>query len=96
MSAMTMNVSSLSTMDVSPELSRLREKLNRLPDDLRKELVPLAEEALDATLFRSRVLDIAREGLERYRLDLAIANFDLEATRRERELLRRKLESLGG
>ena len=39
-------------------------------------------------VFRARVLTIAKDALERYRLDLAATRFDLEATRREREALR--------
>ena len=43
----------------------------------------------------ARAISIARDGLERYRLDLAIVRFDLEATRREREALRARLEAAG-
>ncbi len=64
--------------------------------DRRGRLGPIADEAVEHALFRGRVLTLAREGLERYRLDLAIARFDLEATKREHEALRRRLEALGG
>jgi hypothetical protein len=83
------------TDGVPPELVRLREQIGRLPAGLREELRPLADDAVEQALFRGRVLSVAREGLERYRLDLAIARFDLDATRREREALRRRLESAG-
>jgi hypothetical protein len=81
--------------DVPQELVRLRERIGSLPARLRAELGPLAEDAVEQALFRGRVLSVAREGLERYRLDLAIVRFDLDATRREREALRRRLESAG-
>jgi hypothetical protein len=81
--------------EVPPELIRLRERIGGLPERLRAELNPLAEEAVEQALFRGRVLSVAREGLERYRLDLAIARFDLEATRRERQALLARLESAG-
>ncbi len=96
MSATTVNELRVGGSEIPAELSRLQERIDSLPENIRAELAPLAAEALDASVFRSRVLSIAREGLERFRLDLAVAKFDLEATRREREILRRKLESLGG
>ena len=80
---------------VPPELTQLRDRIASLPDSIRNELEPLADDAVEQALFRGRVVSIAREGLERYRLDLAMVQFDLEATRREREALRRQLESLG-
>jgi hypothetical protein len=81
--------------EIPPELIRLRERIGGLPARLREELKPLAEEAVEQALFRGRVLSVAREGLERYRLDLAIARFDLEATRRERQALLERLETPG-
>ncbi len=83
------------TLDIPPELSRLRERIAALPPRFRGELGPLADEAAEQAHFRGRVLAVAREGLERYRLDLALARFDLEATRREREALRRTVEAMG-
>jgi hypothetical protein len=35
---------------------------------------------------------LARDALERFRLDLTTLEFDLEVTRREREALRERLE----
>jgi hypothetical protein len=82
--------------EVPPELARLRDRIGELPARYRDALLPIADDAADQALFRGRVLNLAREGLERYRLDLAIARFDLEATKREQETLRRRFESLGG
>jgi hypothetical protein len=81
---------------IPPELTRLRDRIAELPPRYREALTPMAEEAVEQALFRGRVLTLAREGLERYRLDLAIARFDLEATKREHEALRLRLASLGG
>ncbi len=67
---------------IPPELGRLRERIGDLPWRYREALAPIADEAVENALFRGRVLALAREGLERYRLDLAIARFDLEATKR--------------
>ncbi len=95
MSAATSDVIKPSTDAIPPELDRLRERIGALPPRYRDALGPIADEAVEHALFRGRVLALAREGLERYRLDLAIARFDLEATRREQRALRHKLESLG-
>ncbi len=96
MSAVTPDAIEPSTDEIPPELGRLRERIGALPPRYRIALGPIADQAVEHALFRGRVLALAREGLERYRLDLAIARFDLEATKREQETLRRKLESLGG
>ncbi len=80
---------------VPAELARLRQRIDSLPSELRSELAPMADEAMEEASFRGRVLSIAREGLERYRLDLTIARFDLDATKREREALRARLGMLG-
>jgi hypothetical protein len=82
-------------VEIPVSLAQLRAKLEALPAAIRDELRGLTDEAIEDSVFRGRVLAIAKDGLERYRLDLAMAQFDLEATRREREVLRRKLEGMG-
>jgi hypothetical protein len=69
----------------------LRDRVQAQPTEVRAELEPMVDEALDHARFRSRVLTFARDALERLRLDLEMARFDLEATRRERESLRERL-----
>ena len=56
------------------------------------ELAPLVEEALEHARFRASVVLLARDALERFRLDLSMLKFDLEATRREREALKAQIE----
>jgi hypothetical protein len=51
---------------------------------VRAELEPLIDEVLEHALFRSRVMLIARDALQRFRVDLAATRFDLEMTKRER------------
>jgi hypothetical protein len=77
---------------VPAELLELRERLLDQPSDVRAALAPLVEEALEDARFRHRVLGVARDALEKFRLDLELARFDLDATRRERETLLRRLE----
>jgi hypothetical protein len=50
---------------------------------VRAELEPLIDEIMEHAMFRSRVIMIARDALQRFRLDMAALRFDLEATRRE-------------
>jgi hypothetical protein len=71
------------------ELVELRDRIRSLPPELREELEPIVEDVLDHARFRDRVLIVARDALERLRLDLEMARFDLEATRREREQFKR-------
>ena len=73
------------------EMVELIERIQAQPPEVRAELVPLMEDVLEQVRFRSRILTVARDGLERLRLDLELARFDLEATRRERESLRQLL-----
>jgi hypothetical protein len=72
------------TEPVPSELMVLKERIQQQSPPVRAELEPLIDDVMEHALFRSRVMLIAREALERFRLDLASLRFDLEATRRER------------
>lgn len=74
------------------ELVALQDRIRTLSPTIRVELEPILEEVLEAAGFRGRVLAIARDALIRLRLELAMAQFDLDLTRKERENLRRLLE----
>ncbi len=75
------------------ELVELWERVQSQPAEVRAELEPLVVDAVEQARFRGRVMTVARDALERLKLDLELARFDLDATRREREDLRRLLES---
>ncbi len=75
-----------------PELLELRERVLAQPQEVRAALEPLVEEAMEHARFRNRVLTMARGALEQFKLDLDLARFDLDATRREREALLKLLE----
>jgi nitric oxide reductase activation protein len=79
--------------DLPAELVELWERVQSQPDEVRAELEPLVADAVEQARFRGRVMTVARDALERLKLDLEMARFDLDATRREREDLRRLLES---
>jgi hypothetical protein len=69
---------------VPTELVALRERIQDQPARVREELEPLIDEVMEHAVFRSRVMLIARDALQRFRVELAAARFDLEATKRER------------
>lgn len=75
------------------ELLELRAKILAQPAEIRSELEPLIEDALEHAKFRDRVLSVAKDALGRYRLDLEMVRFDLEATKREHDMLIRRLNS---
>jgi hypothetical protein len=70
------------------ELVALKDRIAEQPARVRAELEPLIDEVLEHAMFRSRVMSIAREALQRFRVDLAAMQFDLEVTKRERERTR--------
>ena len=72
------------TESVPTELVELKERIQGQPPEVRAELEPLIDEVMEHALFRNRVMLIARDALQRFRLDLASVRLDLEATRRER------------
>ena len=77
-----------------PEIAELLATVRSLPASVRVPLEPAVAEVIEQSRFRGRVLDVAREALERLRLDLALMQFDLEITRKERDGLQRRLDDL--
>jgi hypothetical protein len=73
------------------ELVELKERVTQQPAAVRAELEPLVDEALEDARFRRNAMSLAQEALARFRLDLALLEFDLQATRREREDLRTRV-----
>ena len=69
--------------DVPTELVELKERIQGQTPRVRAELEPLIDEVLEHAMFRSRVMLIARDALQRFRVDMAALRLDLEATRRE-------------
>ena len=51
-------------------LAELIERIQAQPPEVRAELEPLMEDVLEQVRFRSRILTVARDGLERLRFDL--------------------------
>ena len=81
---------------IPTELADLRECVRLLPSDLRSHLELLVEDAIDQARLRGRVVALAKEGLSRLKLELEMARFDLDVTRRERDALQARLDALVG
>ena len=56
---------------------------------------PLLSRVIDSNRRRRRILSLVQDALSQLRLDMKYLAFDLEATRRERDEFRRKLEGIG-
>ena len=74
------------------ELVELKQAVGGLPDDHRGRIEPILDRVVENTLRRRRILRLVQEALSQLRLDMKYLMFDLEATRRERDVLQRELE----
>ncbi|MCA9245912.1 MAG: transcriptional regulator [Planctomycetales bacterium] len=71
---------------------RLCDAIHALPAEHRLALEPLLSRVTDSTRRRRRILSLVQDALSQLRLDMKYLMFDLEATRRERDEYREKLE----
>lgn len=78
--------------DVPADILELAAACTALPPAYRDSLQPLVARVLDSTRRRRRILSLVQDALSQLRLDMKYLMFDLEATRRERDEYRRKLE----
>src|SRR6266487_1051148 len=69
------------------DLEELGRKLVELPDPQRQALTPLFDRVIESFRLRYRIMNVAKEALERIRLEVACLQFDLEVTRREKDTL---------
>jgi hypothetical protein len=78
--------------ELSSDMSELAAALSHLPLEHRQQIEPLFSRVLESTKRRRRILGLVQDALGQLRLDMKYLMFDLEATRRERDELRRKTE----
>ena len=71
---------------------RLTDAIRALPSEHRLSLEPLLVRVTESTRRRRRILSLVQDALSQLRLDMKYLMFDLEATRRERDEYREKLE----
>jgi hypothetical protein len=78
--------------DLPADILELAGVLGQLPAEHRGAIEPLFARVLESTKRRRRILGLVQDALSQLRLDMKYLMFDLEATRRERDEYRRKLE----
>lgn len=81
-----------STDDIPREIVDLAVAIGQLPIEHRQKIEPLATRVVESSKRRRRILSLVQDALSQLRLDMKYLTFDLEATRRERDDYRRKLE----
>ncbi|MBN2580271.1 MAG: transcriptional regulator [Pirellulales bacterium] len=80
------------TDDIPQEILDLIGAIGKLPADFRDRVEPCLSRVVESTRRRRRILALVQDALSQLRLDMKYLAFDLEATRRERDEYRRKLE----
>ena len=74
------------------EVEELLAAIEALPADHRQRIQPIAKRVVASTNRRRRILSLVQDALSQLRLDMKYLLFDLEATRRERDEYRERLE----
>jgi hypothetical protein len=92
-SAPSEGTSSAETAQEVVELSELLRLTDGLPAEYRPDFYKVLDRFADCLERRHRMLGYVQESLNQMSLDLKYLIFDLEATRRERDSYRRRLES---
>jgi hypothetical protein len=85
-------VANPNTNDIPQEILDLADAINLLPEEYRQKIDPFIFRVIESTRRRRRILSLVQEALSQLRLDMKYLAFDLEATRRERDSYRRKIE----
>jgi hypothetical protein len=78
--------------EIPVEISELVAAIQQLPLDARRQVSKTLERVVESTKRRRRILNLVQDALGQLRLDMKYLMFDLEATRRERDDYRRRVE----
>jgi hypothetical protein len=81
-----------STDELPLDIIELAQVLQQLPLEHRLAVEPVFARVVESTKRRRRILNLVQDALGQLRLDMKYLMFDLEATRRERDEYRTKLE----
>jgi hypothetical protein len=73
------------------EVGTIRQRISQLPGDMRERLGPMLEQILESHQRRQQLIGEAMDSLAELRVQMKYLIFDLEATRRENDELRRRL-----
>lgn len=82
------------TEELPQDVEALGAAISRLPVEHRQELEVVFARVVESTKRRRRILSLVQDALSQLRLDMKYLVFDLEATRRERDDFRRKVEGV--
>jgi len=82
--------------EITREVADLAVAVSQLPAEHRPALEAVLIRVVESTRRRRRILSLVQDALSQLRLDMKYLAFDLEATRRERDEYRRKLEESAG
>ena len=82
--------------EVPADLQEMAVAIQTLPLEFRGHFDVLLGRVLEGTKRRRRILNLVQDALGQLRLDMKYLMFDLEATRRERDGYRAKLDDFGG
>lgn len=82
----------LNPLELPQDLVLLRQQIESLTPEARSQLGPALARVVESTQRRRRILAMVQDALGQLRLDMKYLMFDLEATRRERDAYRSRLE----
>ena len=80
------------TDEAPREILDLAEAIGQLPIEHRLKIEATLHRVLDSAKRRRRILSLVQDALGQLRLDMKYLTFDLEATRRERDEYRHRLD----
>ena len=74
------------------DLNDLISKVDQLPEEYRVQLQQPLTRVVEYTKRRRRILNLIQDALSQSRMDMKYLMFDLDATRRERDLYKNSLD----
>ncbi len=80
------------TEELPSDMVELAGLIASLPAAYRAKIDPVWARVTESTKRRRRILNLVQDALSQLRLDMKYLVFDLEATRRERDIARHELE----
>ncbi len=86
----------MNEQDFTAKLTDLMQQLDGLPDPAREQIQALADDTKERHGRMKKTVNELQEALDYLRLSVKYLVFDLEATRRENQYLRKMLESKNG
>lgn len=92
MNDITSTTAAPKTDDVPADLIELADAISQLPADQRAAIDPVMARVMQSARRRRRILSLVQDALSQLRLDMKYLMFDLDATRRERDEYRERLE----